>query len=379
VIGAGAFGGWTALELRRRGAEVTLVDAWGPGNARASSGGETRIIRSMYGSRAVYTAMALRALGLWREHDTERRLLRETGVLWMFREDDEFSEASEVALRDHGARLDRLPLADARRRYPQIDFRDIGTVFVEPAAGYLFARRACEDVVARFVSSGGTFRVAAAAGPVDAEGVAKRRLLLRDGTTLEADAFVFACGPWLPTLFPDVIGSHLEVTRQEVLYFGAPAGDDRFTDACLPVWCDMGESQIYGIPTAGVSGFKIADDRSGLPIDPTTEERRATPEAVARMRRFLAVRFPALADAPLVASEVCQYESTPDAHFIVDRHPRAPNLWIVGGGSGHGFKMGPAVGEMVASLILGDASPDPLFALARFVTPPPGGWQKKWS
>ena len=383
VIGAGAFGGWTALELRRRGARVTLIDAWGPGHARASSGGETRIIRSTYGPRAVYTKMALRSLALWRSHDAGRRLLRESGVLWMFGDDDSFGHASAQVLRDHGARLDLLTLSEASRRYPQINFSDIRSVFFEADAGYLFARRACEGVVEHLLAEGGEYRQAAAVGPIVAGGTKLTHLALADGTRLEADVFVFACGPWLPSLFPDVVGANVTTTRQEVFYFGTPAGDGRFTAPELPVWMDFAagtrSGQIYGIPAAASSGFKVADDAPGPPIDPTSGERTVSAEGVARARAFVSFRFPALADAPLVAAEVCQYETTPDDHFIVDRHPGASNMWIVGGGSGHGFKMGPAVGEMVASLVLADSVPDPQFGLSRFVAPPRGGWEKKWS
>ncbi len=198
----------------------------------------------------------------------------------------------------------------------------------------------------------------------------------------------------MPAVFPDVIGppttdygprttDHgpdlIASTRQEVYYFGTPAGDARFADTRLPVWLELGERLIYGVPGTGDAGFKVADDTPGPRIDPTSDERLPQPDGIARMRGFLARRFPALADAPLIRSEVCQYESTPDSNFIIDRHPRASNVWLAGGGSGHGFKMGPAVGEMVSSLVLGDSSPDPTFALARFAAPPPGGWKKKWS
>ena len=228
VFGAGAFGGWTALSLLRSGAGVTLVDAWAPGHARASSGGETRIIRATYGTRAIYTKMALRALELWRAFDRDRDLLRETGVLWMFGDDAGFGEASARVLADHGARLTPLTHAEARRRYPQIRFDDAASIFFEPQAGYLFARRACERVVEQFSAEGGVYRQAAALAPVTANDTGLKQVAMRDGVAMEADVFVFACGPWLPELFPDVIGDRIVPTRQEVYYFGTPAGDGRF-------------------------------------------------------------------------------------------------------------------------------------------------------
>jgi glycine/D-amino acid oxidase-like deaminating enzyme len=201
---------------------------------------------------------------------------------------------------------------------------------------------------------------------------------LTDGQRVEADSFVFACGPWLGPLFPDAIGTRVAATRQEVYYFGTPAGDARFDDATLPVWVDFRQRLIYGIPGNANRGFKVADDTAGPAFDPTSGDRDVAEGSLPPIRAFLAERFPALARAPLVGTEVCQYESTPDSNFIVDRHPAAGNVWIAGGGSGHGFKMGPALGEMLAGLILDGGTPDPLFALRRFDRPPAGGWQEKW-
>ena len=382
VIGAGAFGGWTALELQRRGAHVTLVDAWGPGHARASSGGETRVIRATYGTRDIYTRMAVRAMERWREYDAAcgTELFRQTGVLWLIRADDGFAAASVAALGAAGLPVGEFSRRGAAARFPQIAFDDVESILWEPAAGYVFAHRACAHVVERFIAEGGEYRQAAVVAPVEIGGGPMRRVALEGLGILEADAFVFACGPWLGTLFPDVVGSFVTPTRQEVYYFGTPAGDARFQDPALPVWLDYGSRVMYGIPGHGTRGFKIADDSPGPPMDPTTASRDVTAPGIAAAEAFLARRFPALAGAPLVGSEVCQYEATPDADFIIDHHPGASNVWIAGGGSGHAFKMGPALGEMIAPCVLGTGpEPDLTFSLARFAKPPAGGWQAKWS
>ena len=382
VVGAGAFGGWTALELRRRGVRVTLIDAWGPGNARASSGGETRVIRATYGSRTVYTKMAVRALDLWRAYDArwQREFFRTTGALWMFGADDSFGRASAATLRAMRIPIEELTAQEAAKRFPQIAFDDsITSILWEPIAGYLFARRACAHVVERFVAEGGEYRQAAAAGPVRVDAAPVRRIAIAGGAAIEADAFVFACGPWLGRLFPDVVGPRVTPTRQEVYYFGTPPGDSRFLDPAMPVWVDYRERFFYGIPGNAHRGFKVADDTPGPAFDPTDGTRDATPAGIAAARAFLEQRFPALATAPLLGSEVCQYEASPDSHFILDRHPGAANVWIAGGGSGHGFKMGPAIGETLASYVLGTAAPDPQFGLARLSSAPRGGWEEKWS
>jgi glycine/D-amino acid oxidase-like deaminating enzyme len=368
VIGAGAFGGWTAYWLARGGASVTLLDAWGPGNMRASSGGETRVIRGSYGDRAIYTKMAARALRLWREAEREwnRRLYVPTGALWMFGDDDAFARESEAAMRSEGLPFERPSLEDARRRWPQIDFAGVRSLMFEREAGYLLARQSCGAVVERAQAAGAVYRLGAAR-PVEAIRTLGR-LPLGSGDSIAGDAFVFACGPWLGQLFPDVVGTRIKPTRQETFYFGPPAGDTRFDEPALPVWVDFGERLFYGVPGNAHRGFKIADDSHGPAFDPTSGERELSDGEIAAARAFIARRFPALANAPLLGGEVCQYENSPDSHLIIDRHPAAANVWIVGGGSGHGFKMGPALGELVAGLVLKDGTPDPHFRLSRFKT-----------
>jgi glycine/D-amino acid oxidase-like deaminating enzyme len=364
VVGAGAFGGWTALSLRRAGADVTLLDAWGPGNARASSGGETRVIRGMYGDRAIYTRLAARALALWAEADRawRSRFYVRTGGLWMFGDDDAYAREAAAAMREARLPLEALDPADAARRFPQVSFAGIRSCYLEAEAGYLLARRACEAVADALVRDGGAYRQSAVR---TIEPGTRTIVRMTDGSTLSADRYVFACGPWLGRLFPDAIGDRIKPTRQEVFYFGTPPGDDRFLESKLPVWVDFRSRLMYGIPGNAHRGFKVADDTRGELFDPTTGDRGSSPASLEVARRFLAERFPLLADAPLLGSEVCQYENSPDAHFIVDRHPAAPDVWIAGGGSGHGFKMGPAIGEIVARAIVEDAAPDPQFRLAR--------------
>jgi len=350
VVGAGAFGGWTALQLRRAGAEVTLLDAWGPGNTRSSSGRETRVIRAVYGPDRIYVEMVRRAFELW---DTlPETLYLETGVLWMVRGDDAYVRSSLPILEELEFPVDKLSLDEAARRYPQIDFRGVKSVWFERRAGALSARRACEVVRDAFVAEGGTYST-------------ERIGSLGDAMRLGADAYVFACGPWLGKLFPDVIGGRVRPTRQEVYYFGPPAGSTRYAPPHLPIWIDFGKRIVYGIPDVHGRGFKLADDTRGAAFDPTSGNRTPTAAGIARARQLLAERFPELAKAPLVAAEVCQYENSPDGNLIVDRHPSAKNVWLVGGGSGHGFKLSPAVGELVAQAILSGRDIPQAFRLSR--------------
>ena len=348
VVGAGAFGGWTALQMLKAGAHVELFDAWGAGNSRSSSGGKTRVIRAIYGPDRIYTEMVKRAFDMWDAlaQSSGEKLYTEMGTLWMCREDDAYVRASLPILHDLGFPVDQFTVAEAARRYPQIDFKGVKSVWLERRAGALLARQACGVVRDAFVKAGGKYRTAQVKpGPI------------KNGTMsipgLQADAYVFACGPWLGKLFPEVIGDRVRPTRQEIYYFGAPEGSDRYRAGRLPIWIDFGKRIVYGIPDTEGRWFKVADDTRGEKYDPTTGDRKASKEGIERARRFLAERFPELAKAPLLSAEVCQYENSPDGNLIIDRHPVANNVWLVGGGSGHGFKLSPAVGETVAQAVLG--------------------------
>jgi glycine/D-amino acid oxidase-like deaminating enzyme len=367
VIGAGAFGGWTALHLLRKGARVTLLDAWGPGNSRASSGGETRVIRATYGPDAIYVKLAARALTLWRENEArwKQKFFHRTGVLWLAGPDDRYEKAALPLLRQHKLEFDELSADEAARRWPQINFAGVSWAIFEKDAGYLTARMSCQAVVEAFRSEGGDYRELSVV-PGGMPGGKLALLNLSDGSQLTADQYVFSCGPWLGKLFPDVLGNVIQATRQEVYFFGTPPGDSRFSDAAMPAWIDNGIRIFYGIPGNQWRGFKIADDTRGEAFDPTSGDRTPSAKGIAAARAYLRARFPALGDAPLVEARVCQYENSRDGHFILDRHPGASNTWLLGGGSGHGFKHGPSLGELAAATVLGEVQPEPLFLLSRF-------------
>ena len=370
VIGAGAFGGWTALQLLERGARVTLLDAWGPGNSRSSSGGETRVMRGTYGPEQPYTEMAARALKLWAKYERKwkRQFLHRSGVLWMAAgRDDTFERGSVDMLRAAKIKHQELSAVQMRKRWPQINFEGIQWGIFEPECGYLDARTSCAAVVEAFISAGGEYRQVAVLRRREASTISNRALVLSDGGYLSADVYVFACGPWMGRLFPKTIRNLIRSTKQDVFFFGVQARESvYFTDAHMPVWGDHRGRFRYGIPGSDRRGFKIADDTRGPEFDPTSGERVISPETLQDIREYVAFRFPALKDAPLIETRVCQYEQTPDSHFIVDRHPRNENVWLLGGGSGHGFKHGPAIGEMMAELILKEREPKAIWRLDRF-------------
>ena len=372
VVGAGAFGGWTALHLLERGARVTLLDAWGPGNSRSSSGGETRIMRGTYGPDQPYTELAARALKLWAKYERKwkRQFLHRCGLLWMAsRRDDGFERGSVAMLRAARIKYQELSPARMRENWPQINYEGIEWGIFEPECGYLDARSSCAAVVEVFQRNGGAYRQVEVAQPQEPFPLDRRGILLSDGSHLAADFHVFACGPWMGTLFPHAIGRLIRATKQDVFFFG-PASRESvdFADARLPVWADHRDKFLYGVPGNDRRGFKIADDTRGPDFDPTHGDRIIDPATLKEIREYVAFRFPALKNAPLLETRVCQYEQTPDSHFIIDRHPANETVWLLGGGSGHGFKHGPAIGEMMAELILKDGEPQPIWRLERFKT-----------
>ncbi len=354
VAGAGVFGAWTAWELRRRGQRVLLVDAVGPAHARASSGGESRMTRSIYGADLLYTRMALDSLEDWRWLSGRAGLpvLHPTGVLMFFRQPEAFATRSIEVHRELGLPLTVLDSGELQRRYPQIRWNGVEFGLLETGFGALMARRAVQSLVAEFVAAGGEYRLAAIEPPAAGSGLTGLRT--RAGDTLRARSFVFACGPWLPALMPGLLRARIFPTRQEVFFFATPPGEDRYLPAHLPGWADFNAGDIYyGIPDLESRGFKIANDRHGVQFDPDTGDRQVTAAGLADVRNYLALRFPALAGQPLVESRVCQYENSSNGDLLIDRHPSLENAVLVGAGSGHGFKHGPAVGRYAADLLTG--------------------------
>jgi sarcosine oxidase len=366
IVGAGVFGAWTASHFARRDKRVLLVDSYGPGNARASSAGESRIIRMGYGADEIYTRWSQNSLAQWKEFFGFKRpgLLHETGVLWLASEGDARIRDTAATLTRCGVGFEQLNRAELEKRYPQINLDGISSAIFEPTSGVLMARRAVAAVVEDAIFRGVEYRVGEVLTPaIDAGGKTISSVRTRSGEEFAAETFVFACGAWLGKIFPDVLGDRIFPTRQEIYFFGVPPGDARFSPAALPTFLFQGD-ETYGMPDIESRGFKIALDRHGPRVDPDTQSRIVSEAAAEEVRQYVARRFPALRGAPIVETRVCQYENTSNGDFLIDRHPGADNVWFVGGGSGHGFKHGPAVGGYVAARILDGAVGEPRFSLA---------------
>jgi len=364
VVGAGVFGAWTAYQLRRTGKRVVLIDAHGPGNSLSSSGDQSRIIRTGYGGDEIYTRSALRSLQLWRELSArvEETLFHKTGVLWLAHEDDPYAIRTRETFHNLGIPFEKLTTSELGERYPQIGLDRISWAMLELEGGVLFARKAVQAVVREAIRIGVEY-LEEAIGPLAPDSNFDH-IVTESGRRISAGSYVFACGPWLPKIFPDLLAERIQPTRQEVFYFAAPAGSQSFTPPALPTWIDF-KDEAYGLPDFEGHGVKVAIDRHGPPFDPDSGDRLVTQAGLLEVRKYLAARLPDLKDAPVIDARVCQYENTSNGDFLIDRHPEFENVWLVGGGSGHGFKHGPVVGEYVAARIEGsNEGIEPRFSLA---------------
>jgi glycine/D-amino acid oxidase-like deaminating enzyme len=338
IVGAGTFGASLAWHLAGRGDEVVLIDQFEPGDVRATSGGETRLIRCGHGADADYSAMARRARTLWRELEAETgtSLYLETGVSWFAHAEDGWEAESAATLDGLGIPVERQDVTG--QPFPSFRGDDLAWVLHEPEAGVLRAAQAV--------------RVLTAAAQARGAQLVRRRVA--PGERFDADRVVWACGGWLAKRFPDVV--QLRVTLQELCFFDGGPGWAR-----TPAWIDY-DRAIYGTGDLDALGVKLAWDEEGPPLDPDAELPPGTPEIEALTRGYLRDRFPALAGAPLAGTKTCRYELTPDSQFIAAQHEGA---WIVGGGSGHGFKHGPAFAERIVAAWHGGAPLPARFGLHR--------------
>lgn len=359
VVGAGVFGASIAYALVRRGWAVRILETYFPGHQRASSHDLSRLLRLSHGDEDLpdhwYTRSALKSRALWREigEDEGVDLFVPCGAIWMARSENGFESQSARDLATLQIPAERLDPVEAERFFPDVRHDDLEFLLYEPLAGVLRATTCVSTLINRAIREGAVLRTGHAR-----PGRTGPRL---DGEVLKADRVVWACGPWLPTIFPDLVD--LRSIKQSVFYF---AVDPPWTTPPLPAWLDDG-AESYGLGDLDGRGFKgvHAPPGGGPEQDPDLTERFPEPGSLERTRQILGHRFPALAQAPLVLAKVCQYELTPDQHFIVAPTDYTCKDWIVGGGSGHGFKHGPALGDYVADLLEGREQPRAAFGLHR--------------
>lgn len=401
VVGAGAWGAFTALNLARAGAQVTLIDQYGPANSRSTSGDETRGIRSSYGDRAasgeLWTAWARESIARWRAFDAEHakrfgaRFFIETGDVILREKEEPFVTRSTELWDTLGVRYERVSPDEARRRWPMINSEGYTNIVYEPDAGVARARDSIQATVALAVDAGVTLRIGRAK-PGTMRGESMDGVTLDDGTVLRADSYVFACGPWLRKVFPAELGNKMRTPLGHVCYFGTPEGDDRYAAPNIPSWNVPGVTGWGALPFDS-RGFRVRggfapppppradddeDDEPPPPPRPTVQDPRlqdpdlsvrwSNEDRIAGSRRVLARVFPAMAEAPILETRACHYESSSNRNFIVDRLPGAANVWVTGAGQAEGFKFAPIIGEYAANRVLGAATDPALTAAFKFPT-----------
>jgi glycine/D-amino acid oxidase-like deaminating enzyme len=412
IVGAGAWGGWTAYHLRARGVKVTLIDAYGPGNSKATSGDETRGIRSSYGDRAVgdlWTPWARTAIARWKLFDAEwapvfrTKFFHPTGDVIMRATEEPFIKKTLELWAANNVPHEKLTGDEARKRWPVIKADDITVAITEPDAGVVRCRAATQ-AVASVAQKMGAELVIGRARPGEIKNGQMDGVVMDNGTVIRGDAYVFCCGAWLQKLFP-YMQNRVRVPIGHALYFGVPAGDHRFTFPNLPSFnfpgvtgwpmlpVDARGFRVRGAiaaPVAAAAGGAAAGAAAPSPSpapaagaapanapraqapaapvdplqqDPDTSSRWTNQDRVDGARRFLAARFPILANAPVLETHACHYESSVNQNFIVDHVPECTNAWIAGLGQSEGFKFGPVIGDYIAQRIVGIAG-DPVLAKA---------------
>ena len=371
VAGAGVMGSWTAYFLLKAGYDVTLCDPWGAGNPLASSGGETRLIRYLYGKNEIYFNLAKRSMELWKQEEKAigKKLFFQNGML-IFSEMPvyDYAEESKSLYESNGFKLDKIAAQELKKLYPFINTEDLDHAIYDKEAGFLLAAESCKQVASSLEKQGGSFKFASVK-PSEIKSGNMKEVILSDGSKLNADIFVFANGPWLGKIFPEVFEGKLKITRQPVCFFSPPKDFAASLQKPFPIWMNRDKAnkeRSYGVYDPVLGGFKFAYTQLEIQeFDPESDQRIVQQSEIEHARYLMEKRFNFMKNAPLLYNKVCQHTDTPDRNFILDQHPECENVWLMGGGSGHAFKHGPALGELAMKLILNEENNFEDFKLSR--------------
>jgi sarcosine oxidase len=368
VIGLGAMGAAALDQLARRGARVLGLEQFGIPHDRGSSGGDTRLIRKAYFEHPDYVPLLERAYANWCDLEARsgEQVLYRTGAVYIGRPERELIAGSLTSAKQHGLTCDAMPPDEPARRWDPLRVPDGYRALHEPDGGFVLAAKAirlfCEAALRRGVE----IRAAEAvlAWRESASGIE----VITSVATYRTSRLIVTVGSWAGRLLPD-LSRWLEVTRQ-ALFWVWPARTERFELDRFPCWAaqiDHYDGLFYGFPMlpariGGQLGLKVAHHTRGQLIEPGTARPVDASEFDA-VREALAAVF---ADelGPVVATKVCMYTSTPDGHFIIDRHPASDRVFVACGFSGHGFKFAPVIGEALADLGLDGTTSLPIGFLA---------------
>src|SRR5438093_9026128 len=352
VVGAGINGITTAIELKKRGHRVRLVDPGPLPHPLAASTDISKAVRAAYGADEEYAALAERSIKLWREWNKEFgiELYHEVGVMFVRQREmkpGDFEYESFKILQRRGHKVERMNSAQLWRRFPAWNpelFRD-GLLEVE--AGYAESGRAVATLVQRAESIGVELRSSSRFANLDERDHRIEGIILDSGERIAADCIVMAVGAWTPYLLP-FTKKFFRASGQPVFHLKPPR-PDLFAPERFPVFgADITTTGYYGFPLNRDGIVKIANHGPGREMSPESPRRAVTSDDEKNLREFLASTFPLLADAPIVYTRICLYCDTHDGHFWIAPDPDRKGLTIAAGDCGHGFKFAPVLGEIIA-------------------------------
>jgi glycine/D-amino acid oxidase-like deaminating enzyme len=361
VVGAGINGVTTAIELKKRGHRVILLDPGPLPHPLAASTDISKAVRTAYGADEEYAALAERSIPLWREWNREfgTELYHEVGFLFLRRQEmqpGDFEFESLRVLEQHGRKVERIDSTTLRERFPAWNAERYRDGFLERRAGYVESGRAVVLLIERAKSLGVELRESVRFSQLDEDANRVKGIVLDDGKRIAGDLVVMTAGAWTPYVLP-FTQKFFRAAGQPVFHL-RPRKSELFTPERFPVFgADISTTGYYGFPLTREGVVKIANHGPGREMSPESPDRAVTPEEEKDLREFLSGTFPALADAPIVHTRICLYCDTNDGHFWIARDPEREGLVIAAGDCGHGFKFAPVLGEIIADAAEGKSNP----------------------
>jgi glycine/D-amino acid oxidase-like deaminating enzyme len=354
VVGAGINGVTAAIELKKRGHEIVLVDPGPLPHPLAASTDISKAVRAAYGPDDDYTELAERCIPVWRKWNEEfgAELYHETGVLFLRQETmqpGDFEYESCKVFERRGHKFERIDSTGVRKRFPAFDAERFHDGFFDPEAGYVESGRVVAMLLERAKSLGVEVREQARFAALDESDNRVKGIVLKDRDRIGGNAVVIAVGAWTPYLLP-FTRKFLRATGHPVFHLKPPE-PDLFLPERFPFFgADISTTGYYGFPlNQGV--VKIANHGPGREMSPESAERAVTPEQEHNLREFLRSTIPSLADAPVIYTRICMYCDTHDGHFWIASDPERPGLIVATGDCGHGFKFAPVLGEIIADAV----------------------------
>ena len=361
VVGAGINGVTAAIELKKRGHEVILVDPGPLPHSLAASTDISKAVRAAYGADEDYTELAERSIKLWRKWNQEFgiQLYHETGVMFVRQREmkpGDFEYESFKLLQRRGHKVERMNSTQLWRRFPAWNPDSFRDGVIEFEAGYAESGRAVATLVPHAESIGVELRRNSRFAHLDEHDHRTKGIILHNGERIAGDRVVMAVGAWTPYLLP-FMKKFFRASGQPVFHLKS-SRPDLFAPERFPVFgADITTTGYYGFPLNRDGIVKIANHGPGREMSPESPDRVVTSEEKENLREFLSWAFPALADAPIVYTRLCMYCETHDGNFWIAPDPEREGLVVAAGDCGHGFKFAPVLGEIIADAVEGQHNP----------------------